>query len=283
MRRRLDCGILLAMLVIVLTGCGMEGNGAGSRGVKGVGSDDPASTDAAGDDSATEPLVLLAAASAKDAVEELAAVFERQTGSRVRISTGPSNALAAQIASGAPADLFLSANEQWAGDLEQKGLAAAVTSLLTNQLVLIVPRDNSANVQKAADLAKPNVKRVALAGENVPAGIYAEQALRALALYRPLADAKKIVRGQDVRVTLGYVARGEVDAGIVYATDARIEDAVSVVDRFDPKTHGRIDYLLLLVNRERHNAIAKALYEFLQSAEAARVFEKFGFDHIAEK
>ena len=271
--RRIHCGVLIALLLVFVLGCGERRGGADVGTAK----------DTARNTTSGSAIVFLAAASTTDAVEEIAEEFERRTGARVRISAGPSNALAAQIAAAAPADLFLSASDQWADYLGQQGLAKAVTPLLTNDLVIIVPPDNPANVQSAADLVKPGVKRVALAGENVPAGIYAEQALRALALYQPLADAKKIVRGQDVRVTLGYVGRGEADAGIVYSTDASIDGEVSIVDRFDPRTHDRIVYSLVLIKRERPNAMAAEFYEFLQSSEAARVCEKFGFDLVAEK
>jgi molybdate transport system substrate-binding protein len=222
----------------------------------------------------------LAAASTKDAAEELAASFEKHTGTRVLVSAGPSNALAAQIAAGAPADLFLSANEKWAQHIQEQGLAEEVAPLLTNGLALIVPRNNPGQVKSPTELAGRRVKRVALAGENVPAGIYAEQALRELGLYDLLVGANKIVRGQDVRVTLGYVARGEAEAGIVYDTDARIEANVMVVDRFDPKLFDPIVYPLVLVKREPANPAARTLYKHLRSAEAVNVFEKFGFQRL---
>lgn len=260
MTRRSACWALVAMIIVFSAGCGARQE----------------------DDSSADPLICLAAASTKDAIEELAARFEKQTGTRVRVSAGPSNALATQIVSGAPADLFLSANEKWADYVNQKGRAEAMTPLLANDLVLIVPRDNSAEIRTAADLTAPRVKRVALAAENVPAGIYAEQALRAMQLYEPLADAKKIVRGQDVRITLNYVARGEADAGVVYATDARISDEVMIVEKFDPKTYDRIVYPLVLVKRERSNPMAQKLYDFLRSPEAAAAFEKRGFKRVTE-
>jgi molybdate transport system substrate-binding protein len=263
------------LLVIAILGCGeRQGTTPGNGSER--------SANMAQDDLPTTPLVFLTAASTKDAVEELAEKFERQTGARIRISAGPSNALASQIAAGAPADLFLSANEQWADYLEKKGAAEAVTPLLTNDLVLIVPRDNPANVRSPADLVGPRVQRVALAGDNVPAGIYARQALGALGLYEKLVQAKKIVRGQDVRVTLGYVARGEAEAGVVYATDARISDDVAIVDRFDPETYDRIVYPLILVKRDRANPMARKLYDFARSSVAAAIFENLGFKCIAE-
>jgi molybdate transport system substrate-binding protein len=207
--------LLVAAIVAFTAGCGeRRGDASNSGSSRGAGSADRSSSEIAAGDKDGEPLILLAAASTKDAVEELAASFEKQTGTRVRVSAGPSNALATQITAGAPADLFLSANEKWAAHISEQGLAEEVTPLLTNGLVLIVPRDNPAQVKSPSDLAGQGVKRVALAGENVPAGIYAEQALRELAIYDLLIGANKIVRGQDLRFTLSYVARGEADAGI---------------------------------------------------------------------
>lgn len=255
--------------------------GCGARSDDGVeSSHKSASASVAEDENRGEPLILLAAASTKNAVEELAASFEKQTGTRVLVSTGPSNALAAQIASGAPADLFLSANEKWSEHIQEQGLAEEVTPLLTNGLALIVPRDNPGQVKSPTELPSRRVKRVALAGENVPAGIYAEQALRDLGLYDLLVEANKIVRGQDVRVTLNYVARGEADAGIVYDTDARIEANVIVVDRFDPKSYDPIVYPLVLIKRERSGADARKLYEYFRSPESAKTFEKYGLQSL---
>ncbi len=264
---RFGRAVQLAMLMIALAGCGQTREGAVSMP----------------NDSAAEPLVILAAASTKNAVEELAAQFEKQTGTRVRVSAGPSNALATQIVSGAPADLFLSANEKWAEHVAEQGLSEATAPLLKNQLVVIVPLDNPSDVQTPADLAESRVKRIALAGENVPAGMYAEQALRAMKLYEPLIGSKKIVRGQDVRVTLSYVERGEADAGIVYSTDAKIAQGVAVVAQFDPNAYDQIVYPLVLVKRGQPSAESRKLYDFLRSPEASAVFEAFGFERLAKK
>jgi molybdate transport system substrate-binding protein len=225
----------------------------------------------------TQPVVFVAAASTKDAVEAIVAAFEKKTGEHVRLATGPSNALAVQIESGAPAHLFLSANEKWAEYLRAKHLVADQTPLLTNDLVLITPSGNPADIHSAADLAELRVRRVALAGENVPAGTYAEQALRAASLYERLTEQNKFVRGDDVRITLNYVARGEADAGVVYETDARLDRRVEVVYRFDSKTYDPIVYPLVRVKRQQANRAADALFEYLRAPEAQKVFAEFGF------
>ncbi len=222
-------------------------------------------------------ITVFVAASTKDAVEEVAAIFRKETGIDVKISPGSSNALAAQIAEGAPADLFLSASEEWADSLKTKGLTLESRKLLGNRLVLVVPRGNAAGVKVAKDLRGDTVKKIALAGEKVPAGKYAEQTLKALGLYGALAGEKKIVRGQDVRVTLGYVERGEVEAGIVYATDANISKDVVAVYSFDAKKHDPIVYPLVLLKSAEKNESARKLYAFLSSRGARAIFERLGF------
>jgi len=262
---RLTCGAVLgALLTTVGAGCAP--------------SSEPKKSNYADGNSATQPIVFLAAASTKEAIEQVAASFEKDGGAHVRVAVGSSNALAAQIESGAPADLFLSANEKWADYVASKGLAEAQTPLLTSRLVLIAPKGNSLSIRSIKDLMNDGVKRVALAGENVPAGTYAEQALRAAGLYQPLVEQKKIVRGQDVRVTLSYVARGETDAGIVYSTDARAEDRVAVVETIDSKTYEPIVYPLVLVKRSNANPQARAFYEYLRAGASRAIFQKLGFD-----
>ncbi len=238
----------------------------------------------AGDARSAEPtdskVLILVAASTKDAMTELAAAFEKDGGGKVVISAGPSNALANQIINGAPGDLFLSANQQWADKVKAEGLAAELQPLLTNGLVLIVPKDNPGKVTSQQDLRNAKVKHLALAGENVPAGIYAQQALKAAKVYDDLVDQKKIVRGQDVRATLNFVARGEAEAGIVYSTDAKISDQVAVVHTFDPQSYDKIVYPLLLTKRGKENPAAVKFQQFLLSDKATEVFAKHGFTRL---
>ncbi len=225
-------------------------------------------------------VTILAAASAKDAVEEVAKAFEKDGAAKVRVSPGASNVLANQIINGAPADLFLSANPQWADKVKSEGLAADLRPLLSNTLVIVVPKLNPANVSKPKDLTTDAVKKVALAGEKVPAGTYAQQALEALALYQQLSLDKKIVRGEDVRATLTYVERGEADAGIVYATDAKASRKVDVVYTFDRKLHDKIIYPLVLTKQGKQNPAAVKFFEFLQSKSATGIFKKYGFEAL---
>ena len=227
--------------------------------------------------SARGPVIVSVAASTKDAITPIAKQFQEQTGLEIRINTGPSNALANQIVAGAPADLFLSANRKWADEVQKAGQTVDSMPLLTNKLVLIVPKGNPAKVSEPGDLLKPEVKHVALAGENVPAGTYAQQALTRLKVYDELAKAGKIARGQDVRATLSYVDRGEAEAGIVYSTDLGAAKNVETVHEFDPQTHDEIVYVLVLLKHSEGNAAAKAFYDYLASQEAGDVFRQFGF------
>jgi molybdate transport system permease protein len=222
-------------------------------------------------------VLVLAAASTRDAVQEIAADFTRETGVAVEVSPEDSGKLATQIAHGAPADLFLSANEKWADFVRDRGLALEVKPLLGNSLVLIVPQGNPAGVHVPQDLSRADVKRIALAGPTVPAGIYARQALTSLNLLAELEKQNKIATGENVRVTLTYVERGEAQAGIVYGSDARLSDRVETVYTFAPVSHEPIVYPLVLLKAAEKKPAARQFYDYLQGSFAAGVFGRHGF------
>ncbi len=228
----------------------------------------------------TESVTILVAASTQHAVTEIAQAFEKNTGIKIIISSGPSNALANQIINGAPADLFLSANQEWADQLKIEGLADDVRPMLSNGLVIVVPQGNPAKVREPSDLATVRVKRLALAGENVPAGKYAQQSLEAHTLYRQLATQGKIVRGQDVMAVLNFVERAEAEAGIVYTTDAMISRKIDTACALDPRTYDKIIYPMVLTKRGKQNVAAVTFGEYLVSDRAADVFKKHGFLRI---
>jgi molybdate transport system substrate-binding protein len=222
-------------------------------------------------------VIAFVAASAGDAVAEIGDAFQKAHGVRVKINADDSAKLAVQIMHDAPAGIYLSANEKWADYLKDKGLIGASRNLLGNTLVLVVPKGNPAGVKSPGDLGKSEVTRIALAGPAVPAGIYAHQAFKQLGLWDTLEASKKIVSGDNVRVTLAYVERGEADAGVVYATDARISSKVQVVYTFDPATHDAIRYPLVLLTEGTIESTARSFYEYMQGAEAFQVFRKYGF------
>lgn len=189
------------------------------------------------------PLLLLAAANAGPAAREVAARWTDQTGQRVNVSVAGTNVLASQVLAGLEADVIISADARWMDELVDAGRVTDVRPLLANRMVLVVPAeadpavngDGSEDVGPGAAsralerLVAADFRRVALAGPSVPAGRYAEAAMRAAGVYRPLVDRDAIVRGPNVRAVLRYVTSGAVDAGFVYASDAAGEPRVRVV------------------------------------------------------
>jgi molybdate transport system substrate-binding protein len=259
----------LGVLVALSAGCGKQSP----------------SSEAAGGARAVqkETIVVSAAASTREVVESLCKQFCETNGVEVHVNTGASNNLANQILAGAPADLFLSASEKWAIEIEKANVAEAAARLLTNDLVIAVPKGNRANVHEPGDLLKDEVKKLAVAGENVPAGMYADQSLTRLALLKRLVEAGKIVRGADVRATMSYIERGEVEAGIVYSTDIRSTRDVEAVYKFDPKLHDEIVYVLVLLKHGSHIPSTRKLYDFLQSPMTEKAFRDFGFRRLGER
>jgi molybdate transport system substrate-binding protein len=222
-------------------------------------------------------LKVYAAASTKDAVETIAKQFQAETGVAVEVSPGPSSKLAKQILEGAPADLFLSADQANADDLEQNHLVAQRRNLLGNRLVVAVPSDSKLALSKLTDLARGDVTEVALALEKVPAGEYARQALRKAGVWDEIVG--KVIGGEDVRATLAFVERG-ASCGIVYSTDTIGDSKVRVAFEIDPALHAPIEYPLVLVERAMMSPDAARLYEYLASEKAAEVFRAARFQII---
>jgi molybdate transport system substrate-binding protein len=240
----------------------------------------PAGQQNAAETAAQTGVIVSAAASTKDVLEALVKEFQTEPKAEIKINTGPSNGLANQILNGAPADLFLSASEQWAKEVEKGGQTESLVRLLTNKLVLVVPKDNPADVHEPKDLLSTKMKKLALAGEKVPAGTYADQALTKLDLLKKLTDDGRIVRGQDVRTALAYVERGEAEAGIVYSTDFAAAANVKTVYEFDPTLHDEIAYVLVLLKHGANNEAARKLFDFLQSPAADKLYTQFGFSRL---
>jgi molybdate transport system substrate-binding protein len=230
-------------------------------------------------------ITVFAAASLKNAVDDINAIFAKNTGMRIAASYAASSALMKQIEQGAPADVFVSADIDWMDHGAQKALMRSNTrmDLLGNRLVLIAPSDaqvNPVQIQPGFDLA-------ALAGTGrivsgdvraVPVGRYAKSALEKLGIWAKVEG--KLAMTENVRAALALVARGEAPLGIVYATDAKIEPKVKVIGTFPADSHAPIIYPAALT------AIAKpaaAEYlAFLRSAEAKSIFEKYGFTVLAQ-
>ena len=223
-------------------------------------------------------LTISAAISLKDALEGVKASYAtQQPGVALIFNFGASGALQQQIENGAPVDVFLSAGIKQMDVLEKNSLLLAETkrALLGNRLVLITPRDNT-TITQLADLTKDAVKHIAV-GEpkSVPVGQYTQETLAALDLADPLKP--KLVYAKDVRQVLTYVETGNVDAGIVYTTDARLSDKVKVVLTVPDKLHSPITYPVAVVAATHHAKEAKEFLDFLSTPTARAVFEKFGF------
>lgn len=231
---------------------------------------------------APQPVIVFAAASLRNALDDAVQGFERDSHSPVAVSYAASSALARQIESGAPADIFISADRRWMDYAQEHGLIQPQTrsDLLGNTLVLIAPKNSSrAAGQVTIGPGFPLEKmlddgRLALAEPNsVPAGIYAKAALTKLGVWDQVVG--KIAAAENVRAALALVARGEAPLGIVYKTDAAIEPGVRIIGTFPSGTHEPIVYPLALTRSARPEAAPFAAY--LRGPAARNVFEKYGF------
>jgi len=224
------------------------------------------------------PVTVFAAASLETALAEVSRRYGDQAGGPLRMVFGASSAMARQIAQGAPADLFLSADLDWMDWLSQRGLVVAGTrrNLLANRLVMIAPRDSKLrlDIRPGMPLASAlGSGRLALADPvSVPAGKYARQALTALKVWDSVAD--RLATAENVRAALAYVARSEAPLGIVYATDAQVEVRVRVIGTFPAASHSPILYPAALV---RDRPAARAVLTYLAGGEARSIFRSRGF------
>jgi len=224
-------------------------------------------------------IIVSAAASLTDAMKELIVAYQKVDSSvKVTPTFGSSGALQKQIEQGAPVDLFISAAPKQMNALEQQGLILSNTrkDILENQVVLIVPKDSKAQVTKFEDLAGAKVKQIAL-GEpaSVPVGQYSEEIFKKLGILDVIKA--KSVYAKDVRQVLTYVEMGEVDAGIVYATDAIISTKVTVVATAAPGIHSPIVYPAAIVKASAQPKVAKDFLAWLSSPTASTVFKKYSF------
>lgn len=229
---------------------------------------------------ATKPVVVFAAASLKNALERIAKDWQGATPNSATLSFAASSALAKQIESGAPADLFISADLEWMDWVAERNLIdpASRRNLLGNALVLIAPKDSTTTlkIEKGFALAEALGDGRLAMGEpaSVPAGIYGKAALTSLGVWDSVE--RKVAGAENVRVALAYVARGETPLGIVYATDAKSDPSVKVVDTFPADSHPPVVYPVAITASSSSPA-AKAFLDFLSSPEATRVFEDEGF------
>lgn len=233
---------------------------------------------------AAQPLTVFAAASLQEALTAAGAAWTAKSGAPVRFSFGASSAIARQIDQGAPADVFISADEEWMDWLAARGGIAPASRrrLLSNQLVLIAPSGatTALKVAPGMPLAKAlGGGRLAVADTTaVPAGRYARTALTGLGVWASVEG--RLLPAENVRAALAYVARSEAPLGIVYATDARAEPKVRVVGVFPASSHPPIIYPGAVTARVR-NSGASAFLAFLGGPGASAIFRRHGFGVLA--
>lgn len=235
----------------------------------------------AGQAVAAEKVTVFAAASLTNALQEIATQYKKKTDVEVVSSFASSSTLARQIEQGAPADLFISADQQWMDDAVAKKSMDDATrvTLLGNELVLVAPRSDSA---KPVTLNEQTDWKSLLKGErlavgdpdHVPAGIYAQEALQKLGAWQTVSPS--LARANNVRAALALVERNETPYGIVYGSDAVASNKVQVVGTFPASSHKPVEYPMAIV-KAHNNAAVKAFYDYLKGPEAAAVFKQYGF------
>jgi len=224
-------------------------------------------------------LLVFGAASLTDVLEEIGTSYSRETGQPVKFSFASSSTLARQIESGARVDVFASADLEWMDYLQSRNLIDVSTrrNVVGNRLVLIAPKDSTIAVRLG-----PNVPLAAALGrarlatgdpDTVPVGRYAKSALTSLGIWNQIAD--RLVRADNVRSAMAFVARGETPLGIVYETDAAVDKRVRVVDVFPADSHPPITYPVATTAVARNGAKQFVDYLFGDTAQAA--FKKYGF------
>jgi molybdate transport system substrate-binding protein len=223
--------------------------------------------------------VVGAAISLKESFNELGGIYEHRTGTKVTFTFGSSGELEKQIEAGAPVDVFASAGEKEMDELEAKNLIdrATRTDFARNSLVLVVPVDSRLQIQSFSDLEEPSVTKIAIGNpKTVPAGQYAEELLRNTQLW-PKVESR-LIMGENVRQVLDYVARGEVDAGIVYATDVQVaQGKVSVAASATDQDYGPILYPLAVIKDSANVNAAKGFVDLVVSPEGEQILKKHGF------
>ena len=223
-------------------------------------------------------VTIFAAASLTDSLKEISAIYEKEYGDKTVFNFAASSTLARQIEEGAPADIFFSADEARMDALEKKGLILKATrkSRLSNTLVIVVAARDGAAVESPNDLATGKVRRLALAEpKTVPAGIYAREYLQKKNLWTVVEP--KVIPTENVRAALAAVESGNVEAGIVYKTDAAISKKVKVAYEVAPADGPDISYPMALLKDAKQTDAARRFLDYLASEAAGQEFKKFGF------
>ncbi|MEA9390537.1 molybdate ABC transporter substrate-binding protein [Acerihabitans sp. TG2] len=231
--------------------------------------------------SAADKVTVFAAASLTNAMQDIAKNYQHDHKVEIVTSFASSSTLARQIEQGAPANLFISADQQWMNYAQNKQQIVTETryTLLGNELVLIAPKNSTLKpfkIDKQTDwTALLDGHKLAVGDpDHVPAGIYAKEALKSLGAWEQLAPV--MARANDVRAALALVVRQEVPLGIVYGSDAIASQGVKVVATFPEDSHKPVEYPMALI-KDNSTPAAKAFYDYLKTPAAAAVFKQYGF------
>ncbi|GGN52516.1 molybdate ABC transporter substrate-binding protein [Oceanobacillus indicireducens] len=267
MQKQMSFISMLFFLFLLLGACSNTNNSAQDPG------DEEAGTAAE-----NAALTISAAVSLKEALDTIQADFQEEHPEiALTFNYGASGSLQQQISQGAPVDLFFSAAEDKFANLLEEGLIAGEdrVDLLGNELVLITPKEDQ-SVRGLEDLTKGEISNISIGTpESVPAGKYAKEALEEMDLWDKLES--KVVFAKDVRQVLSYVETGNVEAGLVYQTDALTSEKIDIVASVDAQTHTPIIYPVGVIKGSAQYEMAKVFLDYLQSDEALKVFEEYGF------
>ena len=228
--------------------------------------------------SETTTLTISAAASLTDCMEQIATIFnEEHPEVELQFNFGGSGTLQKQIEQGAPTDLFFSAGMKQMKALEEQGLVieGSVEEVLSNRLVLIVPEGGDTSLT-FENLAKSNISKMAIGEvESVPVGQYSVEVFNALGIMEQMES--HLVYAKDVREVLTWVETGNVDAGIVYETDAKLGEGIIICDKANPNWHTSITYPIGIIKGTSHEREAQIFIDFLKSTKGVAILEEYGF------
>lgn len=230
-------------------------------------------------------MIVSAAISLKDAFNEIGEVYKSKIGGTINFNFGASGALQKQIETGAPVDVFASAGARQMDELADKNLIDRATrrDFIRNTLVLIVPADSKIPLASFSDLTKAEVRKIAVGNpKTVPAGQYTEQLFGKMNLKTSVQG--KLILAEDVRQALDYVARGETDAGIVYATDARsVGEKIRLAAAASENAHAPILYPIAIIKDGNQKQAAQAFVDLVTSPEGQSILQKYGFSSVDNK
>ncbi|MBC8947840.1 MULTISPECIES: molybdate ABC transporter substrate-binding protein [Xenorhabdus] len=233
---------------------------------------------------AADKVTVFAAASLTNALDDIAAQYKKEKRGDIVASYASSSTLARQIVQGAPADIFISADQQWMNYATDKQLIAENTrhTLLGNQLVLIAPKESNLD---QVEINRETKWKSLLAGgrlavgdpDHVPVGIYAKESLQYLNAWDTVNPL--MARTNNVRSGMALVERAEVPLGIVYGSDAVASNKVKVVGVFPPESHKRVEYPMAIIKGHERQAV-RDFYDYLKTPEAAAIFKRYGFSPL---